>query len=109
MSKTQTKEAPIRTLQKGQLDKIYKEAYGITAAYNHKWIHTDTLWEVLHRARVKIKDKSKAAQKMKTDWNKLMDRLYETGYNYCRENDLDYRLPMIMLKEYIEFIKKNLG
>lgn len=103
------KERPEQTLMKSQLDKIYGTIQEATAAYNQQYVHTDTLWEQLHSNRMDTNDKSQAVQLLQTNWNKMLDKLYETSYNYCRENNLSYKLPMIVFKEYIKIMKDNIS
>lgn len=102
------KESPIHILQKKTLDKMYKQAEEITEAYNSKYIPSNLLHKLLNGYRANSGDKSKAVKAMEKSWNKLLDALYATSYNYCRENDLDYKLPMIVFKEYIGICKDNL-
>ena len=97
---------PVHELIKTQLDKIYNDAIEITGAFNNKYIHIDTLWELLNKSRLKSNKDLKGLDK---NWNKMMDTLYEVSYRYCSTNKLEKRLPMMVFKTYIDMLKDNLA
>ena len=86
-------------------DKLYKTAKEVTVAYNSKHIPLNTLFELIKKSKLK---KNKELGEFPKVYNNTLDLLYKTCKNYCDNNDLDNKLPMIVLNTYIECLKDGL-
>jgi hypothetical protein len=86
-------------------DKLYKTAKEVTVAYNSKYIPLNALFELIKKSKMK---QSKDLGEFPKAYNKTLDLLYTTCKGYCERNDLNSRVPMIVLKTYIDTLKKGL-
>jgi hypothetical protein len=86
-------------------DKILKTAKEVTVAYNSNYIPLNALYDLLQKSKMK---KNKELGSFPKAYNKTIDMLYASSKRYCEANDLNNRLPLVVLGTYIECLKDGL-
>tara|TARA_R110001599_G_scaffold95139_5_gene246986 strand:- start:417 stop:728 length:312 start_codon:yes stop_codon:yes gene_type:complete len=83
-------------------DKILKTSKEVSLAWNSKHIPLNAFYDILKKSKLKEKGDIKQFAK---DYNKTIDLLYVVSKKYCEKNELDNKLPIIILGKYIDVVK----
>jgi len=92
-------------LIKDSYEKIFKTANSVTKAYNCEYIPLNTLKMLLDSSKLKTKT---VTDEFTENYNHTILLLYACCETHCRQHGLSDRVPMVILRLFIDSLKEGL-